>query len=187
VVNGQKVWTSLAHQARLVAGPAQAPAVIQRAFAVGAALLAAGQVGGAQHLLDLTVGYAKDRIQFGRPIGSFQAVKHRLADMLVLVEHARSAAYHAAWALQDGSDDPALAASIAQAGCSDAYYRVAADTLQLHGGIGFAWEHQAHLYHKRAVTDAALLGSAAVHRDRVAALVLDAAKPAGALAVASGG
>jgi len=106
--------------ARLVAGPAQAPAVIQRAFAVGAALLAAGQVGGAQHLLDLTVGYAKDRIQFGRPIGSFQAVKHRLADMLVLLEHSRSAACHAAWALQDGSDDPALAASIAQAVCSDA-------------------------------------------------------------------
>jgi alkylation response protein AidB-like acyl-CoA dehydrogenase len=172
--------------ARAVAGSDDARRVIDYALATGAALLAAEQVGVAQHMLDLTVAYAKDRMQFGRPIGSFQAVKHRLADMLVLVEHARSAAYHAAWAIQDGTDDPALAASIAQAVCSEAAYRVAADAIQLHAGIGFTWEHQAHLYYKRAVTDAALLGSAAAHRNRIAAFVLDTAEPDGALVVAAG-
>ena len=101
--------------ARLVAGPEEADRVITHAFQVGSALLAAEQVGAAQHLLDLAVDYAKSRMQFGRPIGSFQAVKHKLADMLVDVEHARSSAYHAVWALTDDSDDPALAASIAQA------------------------------------------------------------------------
>jgi alkylation response protein AidB-like acyl-CoA dehydrogenase len=125
--------------------------------------------------LDLTVGYARDRLQFGRPIGSFQAVKHRLADALVAVEHARSTAYHAVWALAQGSDDPALAAGMAQAVASDALVRVATDTIQVHGGIGFTWEHQAHLYYKRAYTDAALLGSAEQHRARLAWSVLDAA------------
>ena len=98
-----------------MAGPDEADRVITHAFQVGSALLAAEQVGAAQHLLDLAVDYAKTRLQFGRPIGSFQAVKHKLADMLVDIEHARSSAYHAVWALTDGSDDPALAASIAQA------------------------------------------------------------------------
>jgi alkylation response protein AidB-like acyl-CoA dehydrogenase len=126
-------------------------------------------------MLDVAVQYAKQRLQFGRPIGSFQAVKHRLADMLVDVEHARSTAYHAVWALTDGSDDPALAASIAQATCSAAFSRVAADAIQTLGGIGFTWEHQAHLYFKRATADAALLGSAEQHRSRVADLVLDTA------------
>lgn len=158
---------------RLIAGPAEAERVITHALQVGAALLAVEQVGAAKHLLDLSVEYAKSRLQFGRPIGSFQAVKHRLADDLVEVEHARSAAYHAIWALSDGSDDPALATSIAQAVCSAALSRVATDTIQVHGGIGFTWEHQAHLYFKRASTDAVLLGSAEQHRDRVAALVLD--------------
>lgn len=161
---------------RLIAGPADAERVITRALQVGAALLAVEQVGAAKHLLDLSVEYAKSRLQFGRPIGSFQAVKHRLADDLVHVEHARSTAYHAIWALSDGEgveDDPALAASIAQAVCSAALSHVATDTIQVHGGIGFTWEHQAHLYYKRATTDAVLLGSAEQHRDRVAALVLD--------------
>ncbi len=161
--------------ARLVAGPAEAERVISHALQVGSALLAVEQVGAAQHLLDLAVAYAKERLQFGRPIGSFQAVKHRLADMLVDLEHARSTAYHAVWALTDGSDDPALAASIAQATCSAALLHIAKDTIQVHGGIGFTWEHQAHLYFKRASTDAALLGNAEQHRDRVAALVLDTA------------
>jgi alkylation response protein AidB-like acyl-CoA dehydrogenase len=161
--------------ARLVADSDEAPRVIDHALQVGSALLAVEQVGAAQHLLDLSVEYAKARLQFGRPIGSFQAVKHRLADLLVDVEHARSTAYHAVWALTDGSDDPALAASIAQATCSAAFARVATDTIQVHGGIGFTWEHQAHLYFKRATTDAALLGSAEQHRSRVADLVLDTA------------
>ncbi|WP_219416823.1 acyl-CoA dehydrogenase family protein [Pseudonocardia nigra] len=164
---------------RLLAAGADAERAITAALRVGAALLAAEQVGGAQRLLDTTVAYAGTRLQFGRPIGSFQAVKHRCADMLVLVEHARSAAYHAAWTLQDGTDDPDLAVSVAQATCSEAYQRVAFDTVQMHGGIGFTWEHPTHLYVKRAVTDAALLGSAAVHRERIAALVLDAAVDSG--------
>jgi alkylation response protein AidB-like acyl-CoA dehydrogenase len=161
--------------ARLVAGPDEAERVITHALQVGSALLAVEQVGAAQHLLDVAVQYAKERLQFGRQIGSFQAVKHRLADMMVDLEHARSTAYHAVWALADGSDDPALAASIAQATCSAAFSRIAADTIQTLGGIGFTWEHQAHLYFKRATTDAALLGSAEEHRSRVADLVLDTA------------
>ena len=173
--------------ARLLAGPDDTGRVITHALQVGAALLAIEQVGAAQHLLDLSVEYAKSRLQFGRQIGSFQAIKHRLADMLVDLEHARSTAYHAVWALTDGSDDPALAASIAQATCSAAFSRIAADTIQVHGGIGFTWEHQAHLYFKRAATDAALLGSAEQHRSRVAELVLDnAVAHSGAVMVATG-
>lgn len=161
---------------RLVAGAAEADRVIEHALQVGSALLAVEQVGAAQHLLDLSVEYAKSRLQFGRPIGSFQAVKHKLADLLVELEHARSTAYHAVWALADGSDDPALAVSIAQATASAALTKIAADTIQVHGGIGFTWEHQAHLYFKRATVDAALLGSAEQHRSRVAELVLDTAE-----------
>lgn len=172
--------------AQLIAGPEEAERVITHALQVGAALLAVEQVGAAQHLLDLSVDYAKNRLQFGRPIGSFQAVKHRLADDLVAVEHARSTAYHAVWALSDGSDDPALAVSIAQATTSAAFVRVATDTIQVHGGIGFTWEHQAHLYYKRAYTDAALLGGAEEHRARVADFVLDVAPEKDAPRVATG-
>jgi alkylation response protein AidB-like acyl-CoA dehydrogenase len=173
--------------ARLLAGPQEAERVITHALQVGAALLAVEQVGAAQHLLDLSVDYAKSRLQFGRQIGSFQAIKHKLADMLVDLEHARSAAYHAVWALTDGSDDPALAVSIAQALSSAALQRIATDTIQVHGGIGFTWEHQAQLYFKRAATDAALLGSAEQHRSRVADMVLDTAVAhSGAVKVATG-
>ncbi|ADT97125.1 acyl-CoA dehydrogenase family protein [Mycolicibacterium gilvum] len=172
--------------AQLIAGPEEAERVITHALQVGAALLAVEQVGAAQHLLDLSVDYAKNRLQFGRPIGSFQAVKHRLADDLVAVEHARSTAYHAVWALSDGSDDPALAVSIAQATTSAAFVRVATDTIQVHGGIGFTWEHQAHLYYKRAYTDAALLGGAEEHRARVADFVLVVAPEKDAPRVATG-
>lgn len=173
-------------KARLLADSDKAVQICQRALHVAAVLLAAEQVGGAQHLLDLSVAYAKERRQFGRPIGSFQAVKHRLADMLVEQEHARSAAYYGAWALQDNTDDPALAASIAQATCSAAFTRIAADSVQVHGGIGFTWEHQIHLYFKRAFTDAALLGSAEEHRNRIAELVLDTATPTHPITAATG-
>ncbi|OBI79397.1 acyl-CoA dehydrogenase family protein [Mycobacterium sp. E740] len=172
--------------ARLIAGADETARELDHALQVGAALLAVEQVGAAQHLLDLSVEYAKSRLQFGRPIGSFQAVKHRLANLLVDLEHARSAAYHAVWALTDGSDDPALATSIAQAVCSTALSHVATDTIQVHGGIGFTWEHQAHLYYKRAATDAVLLGSAEEHRDRIAAMVLDDATVERAPRVANG-
>ena len=173
--------------ATLLAGPDEADRVITHAVQVGSALLAVEQVGAAQHLLDLSVDYAKSRLQFGRLIGSFQAIKHKLADMLVDLEHARSTAYHAVWALSDGSDDPALATAIAQAVSSAAFSRIAADTIQVHGGIGFTWEHQAHLYFKRAATDAALLGSAEHHRSRVADMVLDTAiAQSGAVPIATG-
>ena len=161
--------------ARLIAGPDEATRVITHALQVGSALLAVEQVGASQHLLNLSVDYAKSRLQFGRPIGSFQAVKHKLANLLVELEHARSAAYHAVWALADASDDPAIAASIAQATASAAFAQIATDTIQVHGGIGFTWEHQAHLYYKRAISDASLLGSAEQHRERIAELVLDTA------------
>ncbi|MCK0176096.1 acyl-CoA/acyl-ACP dehydrogenase [Mycolicibacterium sp. F2034L] len=182
----QAAVTLTAAPATLIAGPEEAPRVIEHARHVGSALLAVEQVGAAAHLLDVAVEYAKSRLQFGRPIGSFQAVKHRLADMLVDAEHARSTAYHAVWALADGSDDAELSTAIAQATCSAALSRIAADTIQTLGGIGFTWEHQAHLYFKRAVTDAALLGSAEQHRDRVAELVLDTASADRAPRVAAG-
>ena len=173
--------------ARVLATGDDADRAIRRAYLAGATLLAAEQVGIAQHLLDLTVGYAKERLQFGRPIGSFQAVKHRCADMLVVTEHARTAALHAAWTLDDPSlDDAELAVALAQATCSEHAYRVAADTIQMHGGIGFTWEHPAHLYYKRAVSDAALLGSAEAYRDVVARRVLDDASGAPVPAVAGG-
>ncbi len=172
--------------ARLLAGPDEADRVITHALHVGSTLLAAEQIGAAAHLLNLAVEYAKSRLQFGRPIGSFQAVKHRLAEGMVDLEHARSATYHAVWALSDGSDDPALSAAIAQALASAAFSRIATDTIQVHGGIGFTWEHQAHLYFKRATTDAALLGSAEAHRNRVAELVLDTAPADRAPRVATG-
>ncbi|MET0190490.1 MAG: acyl-CoA dehydrogenase family protein [Pseudonocardia sediminis] len=174
-------------QGRVVASGAGADRAIRHAYAVAGVLLAAEQVGIAQHLLDITVAYAKERLQFGRPIGSFQAVKHRCADMLVAVEHARSTAYHAAWAVQDPSlDDPELAVAIAQSTCSEACYRIAADAIQMHGGIGFTWEHQAHLYYKRAIADAALLGSAEAYREVVSSRVLDALGDVRAPAVATG-
>ena len=172
--------------ARLVASGEDAVGSCEHAFRVAAVLLAAEQVGGAQHLLDASVEYAGQRLQFGRVIGSFQAVKHRLADMYVEQEHACSAAYHAAWSLQDGTDDPALATAIAQATCSSAFTRMATDSVQVHGGIGFTWEHPAHLYFKRAFTDAVLLGSAEEHRDIIAALVLDVAEAGTGIEVATG-
>jgi alkylation response protein AidB-like acyl-CoA dehydrogenase len=116
----------------------------------------------------MAVDYAKQRVQFGRPIGSFQAIKHKCADMLLRVESARSAAYYAGWAAATGDAElPALAA-LAKAYCSDAYFYCAAENVQIHGGIGFTWEHDAHLYFKRARSSETLLGDAAYHRELVA-------------------
>ena len=146
-------------------------AVIERAMATAAIMLAAEQVGGAQRCLDMAVEYAKIRVQFGRPIGSFQAIKHKCADMLLDVESARSAAYYAASVLDDDSESPLVAAALAKAHCSSAYTRVAAENIQIHGGIGFTWEHPAHLYFKRAKTSEILFGDPAWQRERLAALV----------------
>ncbi|MEO6026426.1 MAG: acyl-CoA dehydrogenase, partial [Candidatus Binatia bacterium] len=129
--------------------------------------LAAEQVGGAERCLDLAVSYAGERVQFGRPIGSFQAIKHKCADMLMRVEAARSATYYAACTADDRAE-LATAASLAKAYCSDAYFQCAADSLQIHGGVGFTWEYDVHLYFKRAKSSESLLGDATYHRELVA-------------------
>jgi alkylation response protein AidB-like acyl-CoA dehydrogenase len=119
----------------------------------------------------MTVEYAKVRRQFGHPIGSFQAIKHRLADALVDVEAMRSCTYYAAWCVATHDSEASLAASMAKAWCSDASQRVMASGMQVHGGIGFTWDHDLHLFLKRARQDATAFGTAAWHRDRIAAML----------------
>ena len=130
--------------------------------------LAAEQVGGAQFVLEMAVQYAKDRVQFGRPIGSFQAIKHKCADMLLEVESAKSAAYYGLWCAAEMNDELAATASLAKAYCSEAYFHAAAENIQIHGGIGFTWEHPAHLYFKRAKSSELLFGDPAYHRELLA-------------------
>jgi alkylation response protein AidB-like acyl-CoA dehydrogenase len=137
----------------------------------GAAGTAAEMLGGADRALSMAVDYAKERVQFGRPIGSFQAVKHRCADMLVDVEGMRSTAYWAAWCLAADDPDRSIAASTAKTWASDASKRVMAGALQVHGGIGFTWEHDLHLFLKRAQLDQLAFGDAVFHRERLAALL----------------
>jgi alkylation response protein AidB-like acyl-CoA dehydrogenase len=133
------------------------------------AALASEQTGGAAACLDAAAGYAGSRIQFGRPIGTFQAIKHRCADMAVRVEEARSAAWWAAATLAEADPDAAPAADTAALVCSEAYTWVAEENVQVHGGIGFTWEHPAHLHVRRALSSAVLFGDAAGHRDRLLA------------------
>jgi alkylation response protein AidB-like acyl-CoA dehydrogenase len=149
------------------AGWAPLARVIERATVA----LCAEMCGGAQRVLDMTVDYAKIRVAFGRPIGSYQGVKHRAADMLVEVENAKSLTYYAAWAVDENAPEAPLAASMAKAYCSDAFRRVAAAGIQLHGGIGFTWEHDLHLYFKRAKSSEFTFGDATYHRERVAQLI----------------
>jgi alkylation response protein AidB-like acyl-CoA dehydrogenase len=144
---------------------------LERALQRATGLLCAECVGGSQKVLDLSVAYARERIQFGRPIGSFQAVKHKCADMLVDVELGRSAMYYAAWAATDEESELSLASSIAKAFCGEAFTRVASNGIHVHGGIGFTWEHDMHLYFKRAKANEVLLGDPSYHRDQVARLV----------------
>jgi len=140
--------------------------------------LAAEQVGGAQRCLDLSVAYARERIQFGRPIGSFQAIQHTCADMLVAVESARSGVYYAGCVAAEGSEELGTLASLAKARASEAFFRCAAEAIQIHGGVGFTWEYDVHLYFKRARAGEGFLGDPAWHRERVArAIGLD--EPAG--------
>ncbi len=162
--------------ARRLGGADAAELLVDRA----ATLASAEMLGAADHVLSITVDYAKDRVQFGKPIGSFQAVKHMLADALVDVEGMRSTAYYAAWCAAAGDPERSLSASMAKAWCSDASRRVMAAGLQVHGGIGFTWEHDMHLYLKRAQLDQVSFGDAAFHRDRIAAMLrarLDAGAP----------
>jgi alkylation response protein AidB-like acyl-CoA dehydrogenase len=133
-----------------------------------AVAIANESVGGAQKCLEMSVEYAKVRVQFGRPIGSFQAIKHKCADMLLEVESGKSAAYYAAWAAAEDNDELPVVASLAKAYVSDAYFHAAAENIQIHGGIGFTWEHDAHLYFKRAKSSEILLGDATYHRELLA-------------------
>ena len=153
---------------RLIGMPGSAGPVLDRTLDVAAIALAAEQLGGAQRALDMAVGYAKIRRQFGRPIGSFQAIKHKCADMLLEVESARSAAYYAGWAAAEDSDELPVVASLAKSYCSEAYFHAAAENIQIHGGIGFTWEHDAHLYFKRAKSSEVLLGDPSYHRELLA-------------------
>jgi len=130
--------------------------------------LAAEQVGGAQFVLEMAVQYAKDRVQFGRPIGSFQAIKHKCADMLLEVESAKSAAYYGMWCAAEMNDELPSVASLAKAYCSEAYFHATAENIQIHGGIGFTWEHPAHLYFKRAKSSELLFGDPTYHRELLA-------------------
>ena len=143
-------------------------ATLERMLDLAAVGLAAEQVGGAQYVLEMAVQYAKDRVQFGRPIGSFQAIKHKCADMLLEVESAKSAAYYAAWCAAECNDELPAVASLAKAYCSEAYFHATAENIQIHGGIGFTWEHPAHLYFKRAKSSELLLGDPTYHRELLA-------------------
>jgi len=134
--------------------------------------LAAEALGAAQEALDRTVAYAKERVQFGRQIGSFQAYKHRLADMMIEIEQARSAVYWAACAVDEGSDEAEIALHAAKSFCADTCFMVAGNMIQLHGGIGFTWEHDAHLFFKRARSIQSMLGNGNFHREAIAAKIL---------------
>jgi alkylation response protein AidB-like acyl-CoA dehydrogenase len=153
---------------RVLGAPDAGWPILRRALEVSAAGLAAEMVGTAQAALDRTVAYVKERAQFGRAVGSFQAVKHRCVDMLVGVENARSLAYYAAWAVDEDSPEARRAVAMAKAYASDMVKQVTSEAIQLHGGIGFTWEHDMHLYHRRALAQEAALGSAPVHRAVVA-------------------
>jgi alkylation response protein AidB-like acyl-CoA dehydrogenase len=143
-------------------------AALSKTLDQAAVCLSNEMAGGAQQCLDMSVEYAKVRVQFGRPIGSFQAIKHKCADMLLEVESAKSAAYYASWSAAEDNDELPVVASLAKAYCSDAYFHAAAETIQIHGGIGFTWEHDAHLYFKRAKSSEILLGDATYHRELLA-------------------
>ncbi|WP_068186452.1 acyl-CoA dehydrogenase family protein [Mycobacterium sp. UM_CSW] len=150
--------------ASLVGREGGAVSVLRRTLALGCAALAAEQVGGAQRCLEMAVAYAKARRQFGRPIGSFQAIRHKCADVFLDIECARGAAYYAVRAAAQRSAELPAVASLAKACSSEAFARAAAANIQIHGGIGFTWEHPAHLYFKRAQSSGHLLGDASYHR-----------------------
>lgn len=137
--------------------------------------LAAEALGGAQATLDITVAYSKERVQFGRQIGSYQAYKHRLADMMIDIEQARSAVYWAGCAVDEAADEAMLALHSAKSFCADTYRVCSGHMIQLHGGIGFTWEHDAHLFFKRARSISSLMGDSEWHRQKIADLVMGAA------------
>jgi alkylation response protein AidB-like acyl-CoA dehydrogenase len=147
---------------------------LSRALDIATAALAAEMTGGMQRVLETTVAYAKTRKQFGKPIGIFQAVQHLCADMYLETESSRSAAYYASWALEENAPDAARAVSIAKMYASDAGRTVGNRGIQVHGGMGFTWENDLHLYYRRAKASETMLGDATFHRERIAKLVIDA-------------
>ena len=155
-------------EATLIGSEGEGWPVLEAVLDLAAVALAAEQVGGAQRCLDMSVEYAKVRVQFGRPIGSFQAIKHKCADMLLEVESAKSAAYYAGWCAAEMNDELPQVASLAKSYCSEAYFHAAAENIQIHGGIGFTWEHPAHLYFKRAKSSELLFGDPTYHRELLA-------------------
>ena len=142
--------------------------IITRVLDLASVALAAEAVGGAERCLEMSVEYAKTRVQFGRPIGSFQAIKHKCADMLLEVESAKSASAYAGWAAQEDPDELAVVAPLAKSYCTEAFFHCAAENIQIHGGIGFTWEHDAHLYFKRAKSSELLFGDPVYHREILA-------------------
>ena len=154
--------------ARLIGTDGAGWAAISKTLDLAAVALAAEQVGGAQRVLEMAVEYAKQRVQFGRPIGSFQAIKHKCADMLLEVESAKSAAYYAGWAAAEDNEELPVVASLAKSYCSEAYFHAAAENIQIHGGIGFTWDYPAHLYFKRAKSSELLFGDPSYHRELLA-------------------
>ncbi len=152
---------------QLLGEAAAAGSAVEEALDRARIALASEALGGAEHVLEMTTAYVKERVQFGQPIGSFQAIKHRLADMMIEVEAAKSAAWYAACVADERPEELAEAAAIAKSYCCDAFFDCAANAIQLHGGIGFTWEHEAHLYFKRARATATLLGSPAWQRERL--------------------
>jgi alkylation response protein AidB-like acyl-CoA dehydrogenase len=156
----------------LAHGP-EALTAVERATDIASVALVAEMVGGMQRVMEITVDYAKTRKQFGTPIGQFQAVQHQCADMLLYTESARSAAYYAAWALQENVPDAPAAVSVAKAYASDAYREVGNRGIQVHGGMGFTWENDIHLYYRRAKASEIAFGDATFHRERIARLVVD--------------
>jgi alkylation response protein AidB-like acyl-CoA dehydrogenase len=154
--------------ATLIGADGAGEALLSRVLDIAAIAQAAEQLGGAQRALTMAVEYAKVRHQFGRPIGSFQAIKHRCADLLLEVESLRSAVVYAAAAVAEDSPEIPVVAALVKAYASDVYFHVAAENIQIHGGIGFTWEHDAHLYFKRAKASELFLGDATLHRERLA-------------------
>ena len=154
--------------ATALGNPGDGAAAFSKTLDQAALLLSNEMIGGAQFVLDQSVEYAKVRVQFGRPIGSFQAIKHKCADMLLEVESGKSAAYYSAWAAAEDNEELPVVAALAKAYISDAYFHCAAENIQIHGGIGFTWEHDAHLYFKRAKSSEIYLGDATYHRELLA-------------------
>ena len=164
-------------EAELLAQGERARQALDRTLDIATVGLVSEMTGGMQRLLEITVEYAKTRKQFGRAIGEFQAVQHQCADMLVYTESSRSAAYYAAYAIQEGIPEASLGVSVAKAYASDAYREVGNRAIQVHGGMGFTWENDAHLYYRRAKASEIAFGDAAFHRERIAKGVVDVNQP----------